>query len=78
MALCVLGAIGRYIGPGQVQNSGLLGLVSLEIDLDQMPRPTGPMAVQPGDTWYFHGWLRDAVSGVTTSNMTDAVGVTLR
>ena len=56
---CLGGAIGRYIGPGQVQNSGLLGLVSLGINLDQMPRPTGPMAVQPGDTWYFQFWHRD-------------------
>jgi hypothetical protein len=73
--LCVLGDIGRYIGPGQVQNSGLLGLVSLDIDLDEMPRPTGPMAVQPGDTWYFQFWHRDGGSTGPVSNMTDALRI---
>lgn len=73
--LCVLGDIGRYIGPGQVQNSGLLGLVSLPIDLTQMPRPNGPMAVQPGDTWYFQFWHRDGGSSGPVSNMTDALRV---
>ncbi len=73
--LCVLGDIGRYIGPGQVQNSGLLGLVSLTINLDQMPRPTGPMAVQPGDTWFFQFWHRDGSSSGPVSNMTDALRI---
>ena len=73
--LCVLGDIGRYIGPGQVQNSGLLGIVSLPIDLTQMPRPNGPMAVQPGDTWYFQFWFRDGGSSGPVSNMSNALEV---
>ena len=47
-------------------------------DLGSLPQPTGNVPAQCGETWYFQGWFRDAVGGVTTSNMTDAVSVSLR
>ena len=40
------------------------------------PAPNGAVVVQPGETWRFQLWYRDAVLGVATSNFTDAVAVT--
>ena len=39
--LCLGGSIGRYTSPGQVQNSGTTGGISLAISLTQIPTPTG-------------------------------------
>lgn len=71
--LCLGGAIGRYVGPGQVQNAGMHGAIALQIDLARHPTPTGPIAVQPGDTWRFQAWYRDLVGGISTSNFTDGI-----
>jgi len=71
--LCLGGAIGRYVGPGQIQNSGSAGAISLAIDLTMTPTPTGLVAVQAGETWFFTAWHRDSVSGNATSNFTDGV-----
>ncbi|MDA8620940.1 VCBS repeat-containing protein, partial [Planctomycetota bacterium] len=77
-ALCVTGSIGRYVGPGQIQNSGTAGEFSLALDLNAVPSPTGFLSVAPGDTWHFQAWHRDAIGGQTTSNFTDAVAVTFQ
>ena len=74
--LCLGGAIGRYVGPGQILNSGAAGSVSLALDLTQVPQPTGFVSVQPGETWNFQAWFRDAVGGSATSNFTDGLEVT--
>lgn len=74
--LCLGGSIGRFGGPGQVQNSGSSGSFSLAIDLAALPTPTGPAVAQPGETWYFQAWHRDA-NPTLTSNFTDAVKVPL-
>lgn len=76
--LCIGGAIGRFVGPGQVMNAGALGTFTLPIDLSDLPTPTGPVSASPGDTWYFQAWYRDLVNGAATSNFTDALEVTLR
>ena len=73
--LCLSGAIGRYVGPGQIQNSGTAGEISLALDLNQIPQPTGFVSVAAGDTWNFQCWYRDAVGGVATSNFTDGLSV---
>ena len=73
--LCLAGAIGRYVGPGQVQNSGRSGTFGLTLDLANHPQPTGAVSVQPGQTWNFQAWYRDVNPG-PTSNFTDAVAVT--
>jgi hypothetical protein len=70
------GSIGRYVGPGQVQNTGATGGFSLQLDLTQTPTPTGFVVVAAGETWHFQTWHRDAVGGVATSNFTDAVSIT--
>ena len=74
--LCLGGAIGRYVGPGQVLNSGSAGAFSLALDLTNTPQPTGGVSVQAGETWSFTTWHRDAVGGTTTSNFTDGLEIT--
>ncbi len=69
--LCLGGAIGRFVGPGQIQNSGTAGSISLLLDLTLMPQPTGPVAVVAGETWNFQAWYRDAVGGSAVSNFTN-------
>ncbi|MEM9378893.1 MAG: hypothetical protein AAGB93_03010 [Planctomycetota bacterium] len=73
--LCLGGAIGRYVGAGQILNSGAAGSVTLALDLTMTPTPTGFVSVQAGETWNFQGWYRDAVGGTATSNLTDGVSV---
>lgn len=74
--LCLGGSIGRYVGAGQVQNSGATGSISLAIDLTQHPTPGGLIAVQVGETWNFTAWFRDSVGGVPTSNFADGLEIT--
>ena len=73
--LCLSGEIGRYVAPGQIQNSGLAGTISLALDLGSLPQPLGPVAAVPGETWRFQCWFRDSVAGVTTSNFSDGIAV---
>ena len=73
--LCLSGAIGRFVGPGQIQNSGTLGEVSLTLDLTQQPTPTGFVAVQAGETWNFSTWFRDSGPAGPTSNFSDGYTV---
>jgi hypothetical protein len=73
--LCIAGpSIGRYVGPGQVKNTGFSNTFSLVVDLTQHPTPMGTVAVAPGETWNFQAWYRDA-NPVPTSNFTDALQV---
>ena len=74
--LCLSGAIGRYVGAGQILNSGTSGSISLALDLTQHPTPTGLVSVSPGQTWHFQSWCRDVVGGVPTSNFTNGLRVT--
>ncbi|MBL6756328.1 MAG: LamG domain-containing protein [Planctomycetes bacterium] len=76
--LCLGGGIGRYVGPGQIKNSGAGGVFQLALDLTQTPTPTGLVTVVAGDTWNFTAWHRDAVGGSVTSNFTDAVSITFQ
>ncbi|MEZ6016658.1 MAG: LamG-like jellyroll fold domain-containing protein [Planctomycetota bacterium] len=73
--LCLGGNIGRYVGAGQIKNSGTTGAFSLVLNLTQHPTPSGLVAVLAGDTWNFQAWHRDIAAGVATSNFTDAVSV---
>ena len=76
--LCLSGAIGRYVGPGSIQNSGLGGEISLQLDLSSgFPQPNGFVLPLTGDTWNFQCWFRDTDSGVATSNFTDGLLVML-
>jgi hypothetical protein len=73
--LCLGGSIGRYVGPGQIQNSGAAGSFGLALDLTQTPTPTGTVSVAAGETWNFQAWHRDSVGGVAVSNFTDGLSV---
>ena len=74
--LCLGGAIGRYVGTGQIQNAGSTGDIALAIDNTQVPQPTGLVAVSAGETWSFQAWYRDAIGGSATSNFTDGYEIT--
>ncbi len=72
--LCLGGAIGRFVGPGQIQNSGAAGMISLTIDPRTLPSPTGPVLPSFGQLWNFQAWFRDANPGAT-SNFSSAASV---
>jgi hypothetical protein len=76
--LCLGGNIGRYTGPGQIQNSGMTGSFSLLIDLTQMPTPTGFVAAAAGEMWNFTTWHRDSVGGAAVSNFTNGLEMTFQ
>ncbi|QDV05547.1 hypothetical protein Poly30_10450 [Planctomycetes bacterium Poly30] len=76
--LCLGGAIGRYVGPGQIANSGSLRTFQLDLDLSAMPTPNGLVPALAGETWNFQAWHRDLVGGSVTSNFTGAVSVLLQ
>jgi Tol biopolymer transport system component len=73
--ICVAGSVGRYVGPGEVQNSGANGEIILAIDLNAMPQPNGFEAAVAGDTWNFQAWHRDSVAGTVTSNFTGGLEI---
>ncbi len=73
--LCVAGSVGRYVGPGQIQNSGGSGSFSLALDLTAVPQPTGAVAAVAGDTWNFQTWFRDSGPMGATSNFTRGLEV---
>ncbi len=73
--LCLGGSIGRFVGPGQVQNSGGLGEIDVRVDLTALPQPMGAVAVAPGERWFFQLWMRDATPSGPTSNFSNGVEV---
>ncbi len=73
--LCVLGAIGRYVGPGQIQISNNAGSFSLALDLTQTPTPTGLVSIMSQETWNFQAWHRDSGPSGPTSNFTNGVSI---
>jgi hypothetical protein len=74
--LCLGGQIGRYTGPGQIQNSGGTGSFSLLLNLTQIPTPTGFVPAVVGQTRSFQTWHRDSVGGAAVSNFTNGLAVT--
>ena len=74
--LCLGGGIGRYVGNGQIKNSGQSGSFELMLDLTQTPQPNGFVTITSGQTWNFQAWFRDASGGVPTSNFTDGLSAT--
>ncbi|MEM8710572.1 MAG: lectin-like protein [Planctomycetota bacterium] len=76
--LCLGGSIGRYVGPGQIQNSGSTGAFELQIDLGNVPTPVGPVSVSRGETRFFQAWYRDSIGGSPTSNFTNGMSISFR
>ena len=63
--LCIAGApIGRYN-----QNVLFGASVQASVNMLQIPTPSGPIGVHPGETWRFQYWYRDVgPTGAATSN----------
>ncbi|MEZ6017015.1 MAG: hypothetical protein R3F49_17990 [Planctomycetota bacterium] len=74
--LCLGGQIGRYVGAGQIKNSGATGEFSLLLNLNQIPTPNGFVSAMVGQTRSFQAWYRDAIGGNATSNFTNGLAVT--
>jgi hypothetical protein len=74
--LCLGGNIGRYTGPGQIQNTGTTGAFYLLLDLSQVPTPSGFVSAAVGETRNFQAWHRDSVGGAAVSNLTNGLQVT--
>ena len=73
--LCLGGSIGRLVQ--LATQAGPDGRATIDVDLSSLPQPTGAVAAQVGETWWFQVWYRDVATQVT-SNYTDAVGLTFR
>ncbi|MEM6571503.1 MAG: hypothetical protein AAF957_24035 [Planctomycetota bacterium] len=81
--LCLGGAIGRFVRPGQPMMSDASGEISMITKdglwgLDRLPRPDENYAAMVGTTNYFQLWHRDMAGGTPTSNFTDAMSVLWR
>ncbi|MEL6712380.1 MAG: FG-GAP repeat protein, partial [Planctomycetota bacterium] len=73
--LCLGGALGRLVGPGQIQSSGTARQISIDLDLTAIPQPSSLETAVAGETWRFQAWHRDTVGGTATSNFTAGVAV---
>lgn len=71
--LCLGGTIGRFGPP--IPSSGSTGVLTRDVDLTALPRPTGTVPAVPGATWYFQCWFRDSIGSTTTSNFSDSVRI---
>ena len=74
--LCLGGQIGRYVGPGQIKNTGATGGFRLTLNLAAIPTPSGPTPAVIGQTRNFQAWHRDVSGGSATSNFTNGLTVT--
>lgn len=68
--------MGRHVS--KIAGSGATGTVAVALDLANIPTNLGMMAAVAGETWYWQGWYRDTVGGVSTSNFTAATCVTFQ
>ncbi|MCH8236321.1 MAG: VCBS repeat-containing protein, partial [Chloroflexi bacterium] len=68
--LCLGGQIGRFAK--QIQSSGASGELTIQVDLTQLPTPSGPHVVLAGETWNFQAWFRDVGNN---SNFTDGISI---
>ncbi|QDV07680.1 FG-GAP repeat protein [Planctomycetes bacterium Poly30] len=75
--LCLGNPVGRFDLASEIQQSGGSGTFVLNVDVTSIPTPNlGRIAIQPGDTWTFQAWHRDAATGGgTVSNFTQAVRI---
>ncbi|MEE8469257.1 MAG: hypothetical protein V3T22_12425, partial [Planctomycetota bacterium] len=73
--LCLGGDIGRHAK--QVANTGAVGELVIDLDLEALPRPNGTHSVLAGETWNFQCWFRDKNPG-PTSNFTDGIEIVFR
>ncbi|QDV09461.1 hypothetical protein Poly30_50190 [Planctomycetes bacterium Poly30] len=70
--LCVGASTGRFLA--QLGSTGTSGALCIQVDLNALPQPNGVVAAQPGQTWNFQCWHRDANPGAT-SNFTQGYSI---
>jgi len=76
--LCLGGAIGRGVG-GTIGSSGPGGVFTVTADLTAIPQPGGAVTATIGENWFLQGWFRDSDGmGGVTSNLTDAIAITVQ
>lgn len=75
--LCLGGTLGRFVGPGQIKNSGASGAFSLAVDLTVLPIGGG-ISATAGESFSFQAWFRDTLLGGSSSNFTNGLTVTFR
>ena len=75
--LCAGGNLGRFVGPGQIMNSGMTGTIAVTINTAAIPGNPSSVAM-PGSTYYFQLWNRDAIGGLPSSRFSDTAAVTFR
>lgn len=75
--LCLGGSVGRFNRPGEILMASNQTMMALDLDLMNLPQPTGSVMAQPGEAWHFQLWYRDA-NPLPTSNLSNAVQVHLR
>jgi len=70
--LCIASlSMGRH--SANLLNSGTTGAVQLQLDLTQMPQPSGPVSVLAGTLWNYQYWYRDVLPVIgATSNFSNA------
>ena len=73
--LCLGGAIGRLNRIGESLSSGAQAKFHVDLDLGDLPTPSGSTSAAIGQTWWFQGWYRDA-NPQSTSNFTGSISVT--
>jgi hypothetical protein len=75
--VCVGGNIGRFVGPGQIMNTGSNGSYTLTI---VGPFPGNPAtAIASGSTYVFQSWNREPfLNPPTNSRLSDAVSILFR
>lgn len=73
--LCVGGLLGRY--QDNILNTGSMGRLDFDIDLDAIPGPFGTYSAESGTPLFFQWWYRDVdlSAGGATSNFSKALRV---
>ena len=70
--LCLGGSIGRF--NEMIQNTGGSGRLDINVDLNAVPQPDGPVPASSGETWHFQVWHRDtSPTGASSSNFTNGI-----
>jgi uncharacterized membrane protein len=71
--LCLGAPIGRFVGPGQVQQATLFNTMVLVVDPRELPGPSGPFSATRGERLYFQAWYRDVTPGGSSNFTSGAV-----
>lgn len=74
--LCLGGSVGRFSRSGEVQEARGSGRIHLQLDLADLPSPTGSVSAMAGETWYFQAWYRD-LNPTPTSNFSSSTSILL-